>query len=150
MADHPAAPPADRRARPFALMHEQDAAPENHPMTSGPFRRTPRPVSPARSRRRLSLEFLEDRTLLTVTINQVGGNLLITGDANPDQVTLSLATGDPSHLVVDDGTGNPQSFATAGISSISVSLAGGADSLALDTGNGDPVVAPLTYDGGAA
>ncbi|NOX57091.1 MAG: hypothetical protein GXP27_22200, partial [Planctomycetes bacterium] len=106
-----------------------------------------------------TVEGLEDRTLLSVTPSLTGTTVTFTGDAANDSLALrqEASTGNLQYSTdggttwsadLDPGTAGTQSLLVANITSLTVSLGGGDDTLTLDFSNGVPIPQTgTTYDG---
>src|SRR5687767_1348591 len=76
-----------------------------------------------------SLDALEPRRLLAATL-AADGTLQVTGTEGPDQVTLRLGA-EPNQIQVQEGTISLSVFLLDRVSSVSIDLRGGDDSLSV-------------------
>src|SRR5262249_54526266 len=115
----------------------------------------PTPSSHGLDRRhRPTLEGLEQRTLLTVTVHTPGspGTAKLTGTTGPDQLVVRLQPGSPTNIQFSDNGG--ASFTTAAlrdVNLIAISGLAGADTITIDHSFGfvgKIGLLPITLDGG--
>jgi hypothetical protein len=105
---------------------------------------------------RPSLEGLEDRTLLTITLPTPGvpGPALLTGGPDADRFLIRLQPGMPSNIqFLDEKEAIFHTAALADVTAVTVNTLGGADTLTIDNQYG--LVAapgagfPISFDGGS-
>ena len=105
--------------------------------------------------RRLALEGLEARALLTIVVPIPGtpGPATITGTSGADQFVIRLEPGTPANIQFsDDGGTSFTTSALADITKVDVSGLDGRDTLTIDNGNGlvaEIAGLPISFDGGA-
>ena len=64
------------------------------------------------------------------------GTLTVTGTSGNDTISLGLRAGDPTTLVVDDGSGVPSFFNRSQFDSIEVNAGAGDDAVSIDESGG--------------
>ncbi len=112
---------------------------------------------------RLSLEFLEVRTLLAYTAAFVGGDVTFTGDGSSDSFTLDLdgsgnlqhnrfTAGDPgfeSDIDLDSASVGVQSLAIGSVTAVTVNAGAGDDTITIGSAasQANTLTAPITIDG---
>src|SRR5438132_6243051 len=113
-----------------------------------------RRLAPVAPRSRLSVEGLENRTLLSITFSGPGnsGVATLTGTPGPDQFVIQLKPKDATTIEFSDDGGATFTDATlSGITSVVVNGLQGHDTLTLNEDNGLAALAaglPIAFNGG--